>query len=58
MTTPLPLEFPGVHFMGREEEEAVLRVMRSRSPFRFYGVDSQHEAANFERECKQCVMLM
>jgi 8-amino-3,8-dideoxy-alpha-D-manno-octulosonate transaminase len=49
-TEPLPLEFPGVHFMDREEEEAVMRVMRSRSPFRFYGLDLRNEAANLETE--------
>ncbi len=49
-TLPLPLEFPGVHFMDQEEEDAVLRVIRSRSPFRFYGMDLRHEAAGFERE--------
>jgi hypothetical protein len=49
-TEPLPLEFPGVHHMGPEEEEAVLRVMRSRSLFRYYGLDPQRETATFERE--------
>jgi hypothetical protein len=37
-TEPLPLEFPGVHFMGEEEVEAAVRVLRDRSPFRYYGV--------------------
>ncbi len=49
-TLPLPLEFPGVHFMDQEEEDAVLRVVRSRSPFRFYGMDLRREAASFEQE--------
>jgi 8-amino-3,8-dideoxy-alpha-D-manno-octulosonate transaminase len=49
-TEPLPLEFPGVHFMGREEEEAVLRVVRSRSMFRYYGMDLRREAEGLERE--------
>ena len=47
---PLPLEFPGVHFMGEEEVEAATRVLRSRSPFRFYGVDLQGEVSSFEKE--------
>lgn len=47
---PLPLEFPGVYRMGTEEEEAVLRVVRSRSLFRYYGLDPQGEAAQFENE--------
>lgn len=49
-TAPLPLEFPGVHHMGNEEVEAVVRVMRSRSPFRYYGVDLQKEVESFESE--------
>lgn len=47
---PLPLEFPGVHYMDEEEVEAVVRVVRSRSPFRYYGVDLQGEVDAFERE--------
>ena len=38
---PLPLEFPGIHYMDEEEINAALRVLRSRSPFRYYGVDLQ-----------------
>ncbi len=49
-STPLPLEFPGVHHMGEEEIEAALRVLRSRSPFRYYGVDLQGEVEAFESE--------
>ena len=47
---PLPREFPGVHRMGEEEEAAVLRVCRSRSLFRYYGVDPQGEVNAFEKE--------
>jgi len=47
---PLPDEFPGVHRMGDEEEAAVLRVCRSRSLYRYYGVDPQGEVDAFERE--------
>lgn len=47
---PLPLEFPGVHHMGQEEEDAVLGVLRARSPFRFYGLELRGEAAAFEKE--------
>jgi dTDP-4-amino-4,6-dideoxygalactose transaminase len=50
---PLPLEFPGVHHMDEEEEQAVLRVVRSRSLFRYYGVDLQGEVEAFESEMKQ-----
>ncbi len=49
-STPLPLEFPGVHHMDEEEIEAAVRVLRSRSPFRFYGVDLQGEVEAFESE--------
>jgi dTDP-4-amino-4,6-dideoxygalactose transaminase len=47
---PLPLEFPGVHHMDEEEVEAALRVLKSRSPFRYYGVDLQGEVEAFESE--------
>jgi dTDP-4-amino-4,6-dideoxygalactose transaminase len=49
-TEPLPLEFPGIHHMGEEEIEAAVRVLRSRSPFRYYGLDLQGEVESFERE--------
>lgn len=49
-STPLPLEFPGVHHMDEEEIEAAVRVLRSRSPFRFYGIDPQGEVEKFEFE--------
>src|SRR5215471_15353942 len=49
-TRPLPLEFPGVHHMDDEEVQAALRVIRSRSLFRYYGVDPQGEVATFESE--------
>jgi dTDP-4-amino-4,6-dideoxygalactose transaminase len=51
-TQPLPLEFPGVHHMNEEEEQAVLRVIRSRSLFRYYGVEPLHEVDAFEEEFK------
>jgi len=47
---PLPLEFPGVHYMDEQEIEAAARVLRSRSPFRYYGLDLQKEAESFEHE--------
>src|SRR5487761_628060 len=49
-TDPLPLEFPGIHHMGEEEISAALRVLRSRSPFRYYGIDLQGEVQAFETE--------
>ena len=53
--TPLPLEFPGVHHMNEQEVEAAARVLRARSPFRFYGVDLQNEVASFESEFAQAI---
>jgi dTDP-4-amino-4,6-dideoxygalactose transaminase len=49
-TEPLPLEFPGVHHMDEEEIAAALRVLKSRSPFRYYGIDLQGEVEAFESE--------
>ncbi len=49
-TEPLPLEFPGVHYMDEEEVEAVVRLLRSRSLFRYYGVALQKEVESFEEE--------
>ena len=49
-TAPLPLEFPGIHYMDEEEIDAAVRVLRSRSPFRYYGVDLQGEVEAFETE--------
>lgn len=50
---PLPLEFPGVHHMGEEEVEAAVRLVRSRSLFRYYGVDLQNDVEAFEAEFAQ-----
>jgi 8-amino-3,8-dideoxy-alpha-D-manno-octulosonate transaminase len=47
---PLPLEFPGVHYFDDQEIEAALRVVRSKSLFRYYGVDLQKETEKFEEE--------
>ncbi|MEW5978799.1 MAG: hypothetical protein AB1898_23625, partial [Acidobacteriota bacterium] len=47
---PLPLEFPGVYRMDEREIEAVTRVLRSRSLFRYYGIDPQWEVEQFESE--------
>jgi dTDP-4-amino-4,6-dideoxygalactose transaminase len=47
---PLPAEFPGAHAIDVEEEEALIRVCRSRSLYRYHGIAPQHEALQFERE--------
>jgi dTDP-4-amino-4,6-dideoxygalactose transaminase len=49
-TQPLPLEFPGVHHMDEEEAEAAMRVLRDRSPFRFYGIHQRNEVEQFENQ--------
>ncbi len=49
-TTPLPWELPGAHWIGDEERELVDRVIRARSPFRFYGPDPQHMVDTLEKE--------
>jgi dTDP-4-amino-4,6-dideoxygalactose transaminase len=54
-TDPLPLEFPGVHYMDGAETEAARRILGSRSLFRFYGVDLQGETASFESEFAQWI---
>ena len=50
-TKPLPWELPGAHWIGDEELELVSRVVRARSPFRFYGPDLQHMVDTLEKEC-------
>jgi dTDP-4-amino-4,6-dideoxygalactose transaminase len=47
---PLPDEYPGAHAMGEEEVEVALRVCRSRSLYRYYGLDLQNETSSFEEE--------
>ena len=49
-TKPLPWELPGAHWIGEEELELVSRVVRARSPFRFYGPDLQHMVDTLEKE--------
>ena len=46
----LPSEFPGAEWYGDEEIEAVTRVIRNRSPFRYYGPKWGGEVASLERE--------
>ena len=47
---PLPLEFPGVHHMNGQEIEAAVNVLKSRSLFRYYGVDLKDEVSTLEAE--------
>jgi dTDP-4-amino-4,6-dideoxygalactose transaminase len=52
---PLPLEFPGMHYLDEAEIEAVIRVLKSRSLFRYYGIDPQGEVLALEREFAEFV---
>lgn len=49
-TKPLPLEFPGVHYMDEDEVKAAGRVLTAHSPFRHYGINLQRETGTFESE--------
>jgi len=49
-TKPLPLEFPGVHHMDDKEIRAAVRVLKARSPFRYYGIKLQKEVEKLESE--------
>jgi len=46
---PLPGPYPGALLMGREEERAVLEVLRSKGLFRYYGPAVLGKASEFER---------
>jgi 8-amino-3,8-dideoxy-alpha-D-manno-octulosonate transaminase len=52
MNESWPTEFPGVNWLGSEEEAAVVDVVRSRSLFRFYGPNRPHHVADFERQAR------
>ena len=47
---PLPQEWHGAHYYGEEELEAVKKVIESKSPFRYYGFDLQHNVDKLEKE--------
>jgi len=47
-TEPLPWELPGSHWIGQEEQELVAKVIKARSPFRYYGPDPQGMADRLE----------
>jgi len=49
-TEPLPREFPGVHGMDEQEVEAAIRVIRSKSLYRYYSLTPQAEVNAFESE--------
>ena len=47
---PLPFEFPGANWFDRQEEAAALRVIRAKSPFRYYGPKCGFEVDRLEEE--------
>ncbi len=47
-TETIPPEFPGVHHFDDKELEYVSRVIKARTPFRFYGPDPQHMCDKLE----------
>ncbi len=49
-TKCLPFEFPGVNWFDRQEEQAALRVIRAKSPFRYYGPKCGFEVDHLEQE--------
>ncbi len=52
-SVPLPLEFPGVHYMDSKEIDAAVRLLKGRSLFRYYGVKLQKEVEKLEAEFAQ-----
>ena len=47
---PLPQEWCGAHYMDEVECDAAARVCRSKTLFRYYGLNLQNEVSRLERE--------
>src|SRR5829696_933316 len=56
VTSPLPRMYPGGMRIGREEEEAVLEVLRSKRLFRYYGPQSSRSWVSELEEAFAAVM--
>ena len=54
-SVPLPLEFPGAHYMDSKEIDAAVRLLKGRSLFRYYGVKLLKEVEKLEAEFAQFV---
>jgi len=54
-TKPLPQEWCGAHFMDELETEAAVRVCKSKTLFRYYGLDLQNEVSKLEQEFAACI---
>jgi 8-amino-3,8-dideoxy-alpha-D-manno-octulosonate transaminase len=52
-SNPLPWELPGAHYLDNEEIEQVIRVLKSKSLFRFYGDDLQNMVNQLEQNFRQ-----
>lgn len=53
--SPLPWELPGAHYLDESEIEAVTKIIRSKSLFRFYGPDLQQAVNQLEQQFKKYV---
>ena len=49
-TKPIPWEWAGMHYVDNVEMKMVSRVVKARSPFRFYGPDVQHMCDKLEQK--------
>lgn len=49
-TQPLPQEWCGAHYMNELEANAAAHVCRSKTLFRYYGLELLHEVDRFEKE--------
>jgi 8-amino-3,8-dideoxy-alpha-D-manno-octulosonate transaminase len=49
-----PASFPGVHWYNRQEEAAVLDVLRQGAPFRYYGKSAPERVAALETAARRC----
>jgi 8-amino-3,8-dideoxy-alpha-D-manno-octulosonate transaminase len=53
MQTKWPDPYPGAHWLDEREERAVLDVLRRRSLFRYYGMDSPRYAEDLEQAARE-----
>lgn len=51
--TPFPASYPGASVYGEEEKKAVMEVIDSKSPFRYYGSNVLGKAKEFENALSQ-----
>ena len=51
--TPFFKGWPGIQEYGLEEAENLIKVIKARSPFRYYGPDIQNMVKNFEAAMRE-----